>query len=78
MAKKSKKKFIYGTWTSLNIINNGPNARLDVELVLSDRQESLMISCRFSGVSGLEVGNLNFHKNLSLEIKDITGDWLTG
>ena len=78
MIKKSKKKFLYGTWTNLNIINHGPSTRLDLELTLSDPQENLVINCRFMGVSGLELGDLELYRGLALEVKDITGEWLDG
>ena len=78
MIKKSKKKFLYGTWTGLNLVNHGPSTRLDLELTLSDHQENLLINCRFTGVSGLEIGNLELYRGLALEVKKIVGDWADG
>lgn len=78
MTKRARKHFLHGNCSTLSIINNGDYASLDLNLILAEKHDQKIIDCRFFGVVGLEIGDLNLHRNMSIEIKDITCEGLDG
>lgn len=78
MSRKGRKYFIHGNCSSLIIVNNGDYSGLDLSLTLIEKHDQKLIDCRFFGVVGLEIGDLDLYRNMSIEIRDITSEGLDG
>lgn len=78
MTRKGRKHFLHGSCASLTIVNKGDYSGLDLSLTLAEKHDQKIIDCRFFGVVGLEIGDLNLCRNMSIEIRDITSEGLDG
>lgn len=78
MTRGGRKQFLHGIYSSLTITNKGDYRGLELQLTLTEKHDQKTIDCRFFGVVGLEIGDLNLYRNMSIEIRDISSEGLDG
>lgn len=78
MTRKGRKFFLHGHCSSLTIVNKGDYSGLDLSFTLTEKHDLKIIDCRFFGVVGLEIGDLDLYRNMSIEVRDITSEGLDG